>query len=234
MSLKILPLLLFFTVLAAAAQERELGFHPDVIRGEVWVDLEPVYGMRADPEFPLSIESAARRGLQEAALYFSGMIYGWSFHYDIGERARGIAEEFHMEPMGEIQWGDPRLSITESELRDMRLRIWADYRLGDIQRRRMRIWRTGTVRNAQAIGYSPLEGPAPDSGWLDIRHAVLKDAARSAVRNMLRGDERNRPKEVKGFIALASFPRFYVDSGQWAASVRFRVQINEIIPFAVY
>ena len=229
--------LLVFLFCAAsflAAQGRDLGFHPDIIRGEVWVDFEPIFGMRPDPEFPLTAETAARRALQEAALYFSGMIYGWSFHYDIGERARGIAEEFELEPMGEIVWGDPRLNITESEVRDMRLRVWADYRLNNVQQRRMSLWRMGTVRNAQATGFSSLEGPSPDSGWLDIRHAVLQDAARSAVRNMLRGDERNRPRAATGYISLASFPRFFVASGQWTAAVRFRVQINEVIPFAVH
>jgi hypothetical protein len=116
----------------------------------------------------------------------------------------------------------------------MRLRVWADYRLSDMQQRRMRIWRTGTIRNAQATGHCPMAGPSPDSTWLDIRNAVMKDAARAAVRAMLRGDERNRPKEAAGFISLASFPRFYVESGQWAAVVRFRVQINEIIPCSAY
>ena len=232
---KFLPVLLFFAVFAATAQERDLGYHPDVIRGEVWVDLEPIYGNRVDSEYPLSGETAARRALQEAALYFSAMIYGWSFHYDIGERARGIAEDFGVfEPMGEIPWGDPRLRITEVESHDMRLRVWSDYHLSEPQQRRIQYWRTGTVRNAQAFGYCPLEGPSPESTWLDIRNAVLKDAARAAVREMLRGSERNRPKEATGFISLASFPRFFIDSGRWVAAARFRVQINEIIPFAAY
>ena len=236
MARRILPVFLLCTVIwTAAAQTHDPGYYPDAIRGEVWVELEPIYGDRPDVEFPLSRETAARRALQEAALYYSAMIYGWSFHYDIGERARGIAEDFGvLEPMGEIPWGDPRLTVTGFEHRDMKLRIWTDYRLNGSQQKRMQLWRTGTVRNAQAMGYCPMQGPAPDSGWLDIRNAVLKDAARSAVREMLRGSERNRPKAATGYISLASFPRFYVDSGQWAASVRFRIAINEIIPFAAY
>jgi hypothetical protein len=219
----------------AAAQEHDPGYYPDTIRGEVWVELEPIYGDRVDSEYPLSQETAARRALQEAALLYSAMIYGWSFHYDIGEKARGIAEDFDVfEPMGEIRWGDPRLSVTDVESRHLTLRIWTDYRLSEIQQKRIHIWRTGTVRNAQATGYCPIEGPSPDSGWLDIRNAVLKDAARAAVREMLRGSERNRPKEASGFISLASCPRFYVDSGQWAAEARFRIQITEIVPFAAY
>jgi hypothetical protein len=237
---KIFPVLLLFAAFmwrcpAAAAQEHDRGFYPEAIRGEVWVELEPIYGDRPDSEYPLSMETAARRALQEAALYYSAMIYGWSFHYDIGERARGIAEDFGVfEPMGEIRWGDPRLSVTDVTRNDTKLRVWTDYRMSDIQQKRIQLWRTGTVRNAQAMGYCPMEGPSPESGWLDIRHAVLKDAARSAVRAMLRASERNRPKEATGYISLASFPRFYIDSGRWAASVRFRVQINEVVPFAAH
>jgi hypothetical protein len=238
---KVLPIFLLFTIvsvfrpLLTAAQEHDPGYYPDTLRGEVWVELEPVYGDRVDSEYPLSQESAARRALQEAALFYSAMIYGWAFHYDIGEKARGITEDFDVfEPMGEIRWGDPRLSVTDVEYCGMTLRIWTDYRLSEIQQKRTHTWRTGMIRNAQATGYCPIHGPSPDSGWLDIRNAVLNDAARAAARPMLRGSERNRPKEATGFISLASVPRFYVDSGQWAAEARFRVQITEIIPFAAY
>jgi hypothetical protein len=236
MTRKILPVILFFAVLSVWAQEHDPGFYPDTMRGEVWVQLEPIYGNRPDVEYPVSIETAGKRALQEAALYYSAMIYGWSFHYDIGERARGIKEDFDVfEPMGEVQWGDPRLTVTEVGIRDdSQLRVWTDYRMSDLQAKRIQMWRTGSIRNVQAMGYCPITGPTPDSGWLEIRNAVLKDAARAAVRGVLRGSERNRPKEVVGFISLASFPRFFIDSGQWAASVRFRLQINEIIPFAAY
>jgi hypothetical protein len=231
----LLPLFLFFALYPLIAQEHDPGYNPEVIRGEVWVDFEPMYGDRPDAEYPLSKESAGKRALQEAALYFSGMIYGWSFHYDIGEKARGITEEFDVfEPLGEINWGDPRLGMIETETRDTKLRVWADYQLSEVQQKRMQTWRTGTIRSAQAMGYCPLPGPSPDSGWLDIRNAVLKDAARVAIRQMLRSSERNRPKEVTGFISLASFPRFFIRSGQWAVSARFHVQINEIVPFAAY
>jgi len=236
MARKIFTVFLFFTVLSVWAQEHDPGFYPDTMRGEVWVELQPIYGNRPDVEYPVSMETAGRRALQEAALYYSAMIYGWSFHYDIGERTRGIKEDFDVfEPMGEVRWGDPRLTVTEVEIRDdSQVRVWTDYRMSDLQAKRIQMWRTGTIRNVQAIGHCPIIGPAPDSGWLEIRNAVLKDAARAAVRSMLRGSERNRPKEATGFISLASFPRFYVASGQWAASVRFRVRINEIIPFAAY
>ena len=241
MTRRIFVIMLFFAVCAlrhpctAEAQGHDSGYHSEVIRGEVWIDMEPIYGDRVEEEYPLSKETAARRVLQEAALYFSGMIYGWSFHYDIGEKARSIAEDFDVfEPMGEIHWGDPRLNTIEGEMRNMQMRVWADYQLSEVQQKRMQMWRMEMVRNAQALGYCPMQGLTPDAGWLDIRNAALQDAARAAVRAMLRGSERNRPKEVTGFISLAAFPRFFIKAGQWVAVARFRVQINEIIPFAAY
>jgi hypothetical protein len=232
---RIFPVILLFAAFTAWAQEHDPGFYPDTMRGEIWVELEPIYGDRPDNEYPLSMEAAGRRALQEAALFYAAMIYGWSFHYDIGEKARGIPENLDtFDPMGEIHWGDPRLTVTEVERRGSHVRVWTDYRMNDLQTKRIQMWRAGTVRNAQAIGYCPITGPSPDSGWIEIRTAVMKDAARAAIRNILQRSERNRPKEASGFISLASFPRFYIDSGQWTAAVRFRVQINEVIPFAAH
>jgi len=219
----------------ARAQQRDVGNHPEVIRGEVWVEMEPILGNRPDAEYPLSLETAGRRALEEAALYFAAMIYGWSFRYEIGERARGIDEDFgELRPAGAIVRGDPRLSVTDVSVDGTAFRVWADFSMDHSQQRRMQTWRMGTVRNAQGTGFSPLYGPSPDSSWLDIRYAALTDAARTSVREMLRASERNRPMEVSGFVALASFPRFFVRSGRLVASARFRVEIAEIVPFSVH
>jgi hypothetical protein len=206
----------------------------DVLRGEITVELEPVYGAFVDEVYPLDIDTASRRALEEAALFFSAMIYGWAFNYDIGERARGIAEEFELESLGSIPWGDRGLRVTNAAVREGRLSIWADYRPRADQARRMRAWKAGTVRSAQAIGFGPLGGPEEVSLWFSIKKSALEDAARAALRAMLRGSERNRPKEARGFISLSAFPSYFMDSGRWACSARFRVEIREIVPFSAY
>ena len=221
----------------------------DVLRGELRVELEPIYGAYIDEVYPLDKEGAYRRALQEAAMFFSAQIYGWSFHYDVGERARGIEEIFELTPLGEIRWGDPRLFVTDAHFVDREFRatshlmaaflsVWVDYRPTDDQRRRLQMWKMGNVRSAQAIGYSPLGGkseiPEEGSAWLSVRKDVLEDSARAAVRAMLQGSERNRPKEVTGLVSLESFPAYFMDQGRWAARARFKVEIKEIVPFAVY
>jgi hypothetical protein len=226
--------LIFFTSFYwLSAQGGERGTHSYVIRGETFIDLEPIYAGHIDDYYPLDLPEANRRALQELSLFFSAMIYGWSFNYEVGERARRINEILELEQIGTIQFGDPSLRVTDTEIRDMRLRVWADYHLNDSQQRRMQVWRTGTIRNAQGVGFGPSsldEYP----GWLAVKKMALEDAARAAIRLLLQGSEKNRPKEAAGFISLASFPRFFIDSGRWVASARFRVQIVEIIPFAAH
>ena len=206
----------------------------DVLRGQVRVELEPIYGMYIDVHYPLDHDSAYRRALELAAMFFTAQIYGWSFHYDVGERARGIMEEFELSPMGEILWGDTRLFVTHARFENNVLSAWMDYRPTEAQHRRLEMWRMGNIRTAQAIGYGPLGGPVEVSDWLAIKKKTLEDSARAAVRAMLQGQERNRPKEVTGFISLQTFPSYWMDAGRWAAQARFRVDIKEIIPFSAY
>jgi hypothetical protein len=217
---------LLFLTAALSAQE--------VLRGEVRIDIEPIHGAYVEEVYPLDIESVSRRALEESALFYSAIIYGWSFEYDVGERARGIAEAFELTPLGVVSFGDPGLSATDVKVQDMRLHLWTDYRLTAEQQRRLGFWKSGAVRTAQAVGYGPLGNPAEQSDWITIKKAALEDAARLAVRTMLRGSERNRPKEVRGYISLAGFPNYWVDAGQWAVSARFRVDITEIVPFGAY
>ena len=102
--------------------------------------------------------------------------------------------------------------------------LWVDYRPEESQLNRINKWKAGSTRTAQAYGESPLED----------KYAALDDAARTAIRAILRGNERNRPKEVSGFVSLAAFPRYWLNKGQWTTFGRFHVEIREIIPFAAY
>ncbi|MCL2832591.1 MAG: hypothetical protein FWD78_05435 [Treponema sp.] len=209
-------------------------YSQEVLRGEVMVELEPVYGAYVDEKYPLDRDDAYKRALEEAAMFFSASIYGWSFDYEIGEKARNMAEVFELNPLGEIPWGDSGLKVTQADIRDMRLRAWMDFRPDANQLRRIQTWKTGTIRTAQAVGYGPLGLPDQVSDWLKIKKLAMEDAARAAVRAMLQGSERNRPKEARGYISLQAFPVYWLDAGRWACSARFYVEIREIVPFSAY
>jgi hypothetical protein len=224
----------FIVLLSASGLHAQNAAYSETLRGEVWVELEPVYELAVDEQHPLDIQSASRRALEEAAAYYSAMIYGWTFHYDIGERARRIGEDFRLTPVSTIPFGDPGLKVTGVEIRDMRVRLWTDYHLDAAQQRRMQVWQQGNKLSMQGLGYGPLGGPVEMSDWINIKMTALEDAGRAALRAALRASERNRPKEVTGYISLASFPRFFFSNGRWAVSARFKVEISEIVPFAAY
>ena len=197
---------------------------PEVLRGEVKIELEQVRGFTVEETRFLPQAEARQAALEEAARYFGAMIYGWSFRYVAGERARNIAEELELEPLGTVESGDPRLEAADWQFADFNLYLWADYRPAGVQRYRLAKWKAGSARSVQGYGQSPLED----------KQKALEDAARAAIRAMLRGAERNRPREVTGYISLAAFPRYWLDKGQWMTQGRFYVEIQKIRPFDAY
>ena len=229
MNLKTRLLFLFFALTLLSSLTAQ-----EVLRGVIKVEQEPIYGEYIDVNYPLDSDGAYRRALQEAAMFFSAQIYGWSFHYDVGEQARGIAEEFELTPLGEIPWGDPKLFVTHAKFENLVLSAWMDYRADNSQRRRIEMWKMGKARTAQAVGYGPWGVVQEGADWLSFKRKALEDSARAAVRAILQGTEKNRPKEVFGFISLQSFPTYFIEAGRWVVQARFKVEIKEIYPFAAY
>ncbi|MDR2517623.1 MAG: hypothetical protein LBC88_09630 [Spirochaetaceae bacterium] len=207
----------------------------EVLRGRIDIDMEPVYALSPEAPYPLDAETARRRALEEAALNFAAMIYGWDFSYEAGEKERGLAENLDMERRGAVVFGDGRLRVTDADLDGAHFSVWADYRMSAAQLRRMEQWRAGQNRIIQGTGRADFGGRGGGSdAWIRGKTAALEDAARAAIRAMLRGTERNRPRRVRGRIALAEFPRFYFERGAWAVAARFHVEQIEVEPFPVY
>jgi hypothetical protein len=204
------------------------------LRGEVSVEMEPVYALFLGVPYPLDGETASRWAREDAAAAFSGMIYGWSFVYEPGERARSIPESLELEARGEVQAGDSELSVTDTAVRDGVFYMTADYPLDHARQNRMRQWRSAAVSRVQATGYGPLQGWAGVTDRRQIKEAALQDAMKKAVRQKIRLTERNRPRAVTGLIALSKFPLYRMNNGQWAATAEFRIEITETIPFAAY
>lgn len=204
-----------------------------VLRGEVRVDLEPVYLQYIDEPYPLDTKTAHKRALEEGALSVSSMIYGWTYDYEIGERARSIPEQFDLIRRGTIPFGDQKLFVTDLRLEDSYLYVWIDYRPDPTQEHWLSLWKSGTIQKVQAIGSGFLADPG-GSSWLEGKQQALEDAARAAVRSLLRSTERNRPKHSKGFIALASFPRYWIDGGRWQCGATFYIEVSEITAFSAY
>jgi hypothetical protein len=212
----------------------QFTFSEETLRGGVYVELEPVYAQFLGVPYPLDDESASLWAVEDAAAAFSAMIYGWSFTYEPGEKARGLNEMLDLSPLGGIETSDTKLKITDVNIKDDILYMQADYYPDEAQKSRIRSWNSARTFSAQAVGYGPLQGQAGITVRSEIKEAALKDAMKKAIRKKLRVTERNRPLAALGFIALSKFPLYRMQNGMWAATAEFRIEIKEIIPFAAY
>jgi hypothetical protein len=212
------------------------GCGEEALRGMVTADLEPVRAMRAagdgDAErgaYPLSRRDARLLALTAAIGYFSGMIYGWEFEYAVGEKARNAADVFEWRPLGELPFGDARMTPGdtpgESAEEGAVYRLWADYEMDDAQMARRGAWTGGRARVLNARGSAGLDQDRQDA---------LRAAAKQAVRSLARGIERERPRVVRGSMALATFPVITIANGEWAASAQFFIEIREAEKYQGY
>ncbi len=203
-------------------------FADETLQGRFVVDLEPVAALEPGVPYPLDQQAAARRIFEEAAVDFAAMIYGWSFLYEPGDKTRQIEELFELKPLGTIAWGDPRLTALDTHAEGSKLYVWAEYRPDEIQKRYLAAGNEGSAKTAQGTGSAPV--------YLGVRgkSAALEDAAREALRSLLRGSERNKPKEARGTLVLSEIPRFWVDAGHFSCAARFRVVVKEVVPFKVF
>jgi hypothetical protein len=200
---------------------------PELLVERFWVDLEPPVG-REGEDYPLSQERAVRLMLEEARYVFSGMIYGFRFRYVPSDRRREVAEEFELDPIAEVRFGDPRLSVLSTRVEDMTLHGRFQYRPADFQRSRLSAWLSADVPSVGA------EGEAPFWEGHDARIPAVEDGIRLAIRSLLRTQVRNKPREARGSVLLLGTPRIYVGSGAYKARVDVKVKVDEIRPYAVY
>jgi hypothetical protein len=215
--MKCLASVLLMIACAAAAEEAPQGL--------VWVDSEPVWAAALGASYPLSRQDSRQAALSEAAAWFSGMVYGWRFEYEPGDRARGIEELFDWTPLGELAADDPRITLTAATHEGSIIRFQANYEADAAQASRRATWKGGQIRAMESQGRSVLE---------QSRQEALKDAAKRMIHAMARGSERERPKAISGRIALAAFPVIAIGGGTWTATARFFIEIQDIQKFKGY
>jgi hypothetical protein len=220
-------------------------FSQDVLRGEVSEELEPLYALFLGVSSPISAKTAALWALEDSALAFSGMIYGWDFEYSPGEVGRGRVEYLDLKPLplannntsetsAAIRAGDPRLRVTDTRIEDGVFFIFCDYRLSDEQRARLLARKSADVLRLSAVGYAPLHGVAGTKTRCGIKFSALCDAMKRAIRGHLRLSLKNRPALVRGSIALESFPIYRIENGHWQATTRLVLRIKDVEPYSTY
>jgi len=193
----------------------------------LFCELDPLV-TSSDEEYPLSKETATKRILEEARNILSGMIYGYTFSYIPYDKKRKINEDFSIELISKINWGDPRLKVVHSELKDNILYVTVRYWLEDFQLDRINTWMNFSVPVSEGLGEADFF-----KGYIE-KFSSLKNSIKNAIRNYLRKRILNKPKEISGEILLAGIPETRIKSGAYLTSSKIKLNIKKIIPYKIF
>jgi hypothetical protein len=236
----------FALVFCALTLLLQVNAASQMLRGSVEVELEQVYAVDAGVHYPLDGALAQTIALQNAAALFGAMIYGWDFEYSPGDKARGTTEYIILTPGGRVDAGDKSLSPAETAVKNGIYTLTAAYEMSGAQERRVVARKKVSIqadalsggsfpRTVNAKGRAPLDGPCfvTDAGV--TTSPVLEDAAKNAVRGILRASERNKPRLVRGSLSLdGGFPLFTISQGSWTCAAAFLVIVTELLTYSVY
>jgi hypothetical protein len=190
----------------------------------VWTEIEPLVGAVEDrpPEQAIPVDL-----LEQARLILGGMIYGYSFVYTPSDRGRKVADRFDLIPLGEIPWGDPRLSVAWVTQKQGRLYAQMAYDMAEFQDARRRAWSTSSLPAASGRGEEQLASP-------HARQAALKAAIEEAIRDYARGRVDNKPRELRGDVVIWEPHTTMMGRGTYLTTVKVKLRITDTLPYRLY
>jgi hypothetical protein len=213
---------LLFLLLAAS-----LSCADDRLFVRPWVELEPLVRIGPGP-YPIPLETAQKKLLEEGRVLLSAMVYGWTFTYFPGDRARHVEQSFTLTPVAQIAWGSPRLSVLETEVVDQKLWARLSYAMSGDEALRRLSWESNTA--ALSTG----RGKAPTSAGPPGKMASLEDAVREAIRLSLDTRWVNKPRQVSGDAVLWDDPQTLVRSGVYSTVAKVKILVRELVPYRIY
>jgi hypothetical protein len=223
---KFLPKILFFLCLLPIPAQAQT-----ILNEEFWADLEapPDFDETAPPQKSTqAADEALKRILEEGRYVFSGMIFGFTFSYTPLDRGRNIQEEFTLQPVYQIAWGDPNLFVHQTRREGLRVYARLRYRLHGFQEN----WYEGNLSNLTSSSAGAGEAPV-FAGWQEKLNAI-RDSVKNAVREYARGRIDNKPLKVTGTVFFDKAPRMEISSGAFHAVSSVRLKIDNVVSYGAY
>ncbi len=199
---------------------------------ETWYEIEQYsnweYEEILNIEFTGPGETKTREMLEEARIILSSMIYGYSFSYIPQDNARGVEDWFVLEPIEEIDWGDPQLEILQYERIENRVFCKILYNLSEYQFARRSSWYSNT------IPYTTGQGQEDYFIGQSAKLSSINDAIKEAIRNYARARITNKPREITGELLVWDAPYTIISSGTYTSTVKIKLLIIDVIPYTVF
>ena len=197
-----------------------------ILTGDFWVEVDPF--VETEGGYQLTGDEARVRILEEARYVFSGIIYGFDFVYTPSDNMRKVDEIFTFEAVAQIPWGDPALTIVETWVDGNLMHAIVRYFPSEHQLRWLRMMQSNIYHNATG------RASASMFAGTGAKYDAVAEAAKEAIRAHLRPRILNKPKEVRGSVALTGAPYIIIDAGEYVAKVDVRIDVDEIIPYRMF
>jgi hypothetical protein len=223
-ALLVLPILVIVLFSAATPVHAD---SPDRLFIRPWIELEPLVRIGPGP-YPIPVDTAEKTLLELGRVLLSGMVYGWDFVYEPGDRSRRVEERFELTPLAEVPWGSPRLRVTETEVEDTRLWARISYALNEEESRRRAAWDSNTADLSTGTGAAPIQDG--DAG----RTKSLQAAIRDAIRRSLDTRYVNKPREITGEVVLWTDPSMIVRAGTYVTTATVKLLVRELVPYRIF
>ena len=205
-----------------------LGPQDDAVVAEFWTERTVIAFDEGAGGTPKRTPVPIDRLLEEARYVFSGMIYGFSFAYTPSDTLRSVEEQFTIEPIAQIPWGDPGLTVMDTREAEDRVFVRIRYFLNEYQDPWISMWQSNTLPTNSAFGEAPLyRGP-------ENRIEAINQGVKQAVRNYLRQRVYNKPKSITGEVVLQAPPRIVIKAGAYRATVDVKMKFEEVRPYSSF
>jgi hypothetical protein len=214
----------FFLFVSALASWADA---PDRLFIRPWIELEPLVGIGEGP-YPIPMDVAEKTLLEEGRTLVSGMIYGWTFSYTPGDKARRVDESFLLTPIAQVPWGSPRLHVIETEVTKARLWARIAYTLDEQESHRRASWDSNTTALSTGQGAGALRD------GVSARTKALESAIRDAIRRSLDARYLNKPREIKGEVVLWTDPMVLAHSGTYMTTATIKFIVRDLIPYRIF
>ncbi len=196
---------------------------------EVFENYILIYGEGPYGQHPLEFEvrnytkdDAENIAIQEIATYMSGIIYGYTFEYQIDNPINKRKDFFEFIPVKQLTIKDTNFDFRQYEISNVSIRVQGIYRLYADQKSYIQGYRTARVLTSQGE-YDLLNS----QDW-NNRYKSFELAVKNAILNYAKTSLKSRPLTIKGKLNLRESPKFSIASGAWRVRVKINLIITEI------
>ncbi len=168
------------------------------------------------------------RTLEDALWIISGMVYGYEINYTPLDLSRKVAENLEVTPLASIAWGDEKLKIIDTWVKNGKFNMQVRYIPNEAQIVRMKLWASNIYPDSSGTGVESIF-----SGY-EGRVESIKTGIKEALRNYFRIRYANKPREIDCKVLIKNPPYTILNAGGYRSKVTIIIKLIKLLPYSYY